>query len=102
MADTYDHLEWKNGFRVDGAAMSIYSIITVAVGGICTGVFNILLSKTGYIAPSLVDGVTVAATGCSEKYDYFLLCRSGSDHFRHCICTAYVYQRRKGIKGKTG
>lgn len=61
MADTYDHLEWKNGFRVDGAAMSIYSIITVAVGGICTGVFNILLSKTGYIAPSLVDGVTVAA-----------------------------------------
>ena len=41
--------------------MSIYSIITVAVGGICTGVFNILLSKTGYIAPSLVDGVTVAA-----------------------------------------
>jgi GPH family glycoside/pentoside/hexuronide:cation symporter len=62
MADTYDHLEWKNGFRVDGAAMSIYSIITVTVVGICTGIFNFLLAKSGYVAPELIDGVTVAAT----------------------------------------
>lgn len=60
MADTYDHLEWKHGFRVDGAAMSVYSIITVAMTGICTGIFNFLLANAGYQAPSLIDGVTYA------------------------------------------
>ena len=50
-ADTLDHLEWKTGFRSDGIAMSIYSIIGVAAAGICTGVFNFFLSKNGYIAP---------------------------------------------------
>jgi len=60
MADTYDHLEWKNGFRVDGAAMSIYSVITVAGVGLTTGIFNILLANAGYVAPELVNGQTVA------------------------------------------
>lgn len=50
-ADTLDHVEWKTGFRTDGTAMSIYSIIAVAIGGICTGVFNGLLGSAGYIAP---------------------------------------------------
>ena len=52
-ADTLDHLEWKTGFRSDGSAMSIYNIITVAVTGICTGVFNYFLSAFGYEAPVL-------------------------------------------------
>ena len=52
-ADTLDHMEWKTGFRSDGTAMSIYNIIMVAAAGICTGVFNFFLSKTGYVAPVL-------------------------------------------------
>lgn len=59
-ADVLDHLEWKNSFRCDGIAMSIYNIIAVAVVGIVQGIFNLLLAKSGYIAPSLVNGVTVA------------------------------------------
>lgn len=60
-ADVLDHLEWKNKFRCDGIAMSVYNIIAVTSVGIVTGLFNMLLSKNGYVAPSLVDGVTVAA-----------------------------------------
>ncbi|MBQ1604968.1 MAG: MFS transporter, partial [Lachnospiraceae bacterium] len=60
MADTYDHMEWKHGFRVDGAAMSIYSIITVAVTGVCTGLFNMFLANAGYVAPDFINGETVA------------------------------------------
>ena len=41
--------------------MSVYNIIAVAMVGICTGVFNGLLASAGYIAPEIVDGVTVAA-----------------------------------------
>ena len=50
-ADCLDHLEWKTGKRVDGNAMSIYNIIAVAMVGVITGVFNLLLFKTGYVEP---------------------------------------------------
>lgn len=60
-ADGLDHLEWKSGVRCDGTAMSIYNIIAVATVGVATSVFNAMLSSSGYVAPSLVDGVTVAA-----------------------------------------
>ena len=62
-ADTLDHLEWKSGIRCDGVAMSVYNVIAVALVGIVTGIFNGLLSASGYIAPSLDElGNTVAAT----------------------------------------
>lgn len=60
-ADVLDHLEWKTGFRSDGVAMSVYNIIAVAMVGVCTGVFNGMLSGAGYIAPEIINGVTVAA-----------------------------------------
>ncbi len=60
-ADGLDHLEWKSGIRCDGTAMSIYNIIAVAIAGVATSVFNLLLSSSGYVAPSIVDGVTIAA-----------------------------------------
>ncbi|HPJ21717.1 MAG TPA: MFS transporter [Clostridia bacterium] len=50
-ADTLDHIEWKAGFRCDGIAMSVYNVIAVALVGICTGIFNGMLAKSGYIAP---------------------------------------------------
>jgi GPH family glycoside/pentoside/hexuronide:cation symporter len=68
-ADCLDHLEWKTDKRIDGAAMSIYNIIAVAMAGIMTGVFNMLLSKAGYIAPSLdAAGNTIAATQPDAVY----------------------------------
>lgn len=60
-ADVLDHMEWKNNFRCDGIAMSVYNIISVAMVGVCTGIFNGLLAQTGYVAPEIVNGVTVAA-----------------------------------------
>ena len=60
-ADVLDHMEWKNGDRCDGVAMSVYNIIAVALVGVCTGIFNGLLTGSGYVEPELVDGVTVAA-----------------------------------------
>lgn len=59
-ADVLDHMEWKNRSRCDGIAMSVYNIIACALIGVCTGIFNGLLSGTGYVEPELIDGVTVA------------------------------------------
>ncbi len=61
-ADTLDHIEWKSGIRCDGTAMSIYNIIAVSSVGICTGVFNLMLSVAGYVAPEInASGETIAA-----------------------------------------
>ena len=60
-ADGLDHIEWKSSIRCDGVAMSVYNIIAVATVGIATSLFNALLTGAGYIAPELVDGMTVAA-----------------------------------------
>ena len=60
-ADGLDHLEWKSGIRSDGVAMSVYNILAVATVGVATSVFNALLASAGYVAPEMVDGVTVAA-----------------------------------------
>lgn len=69
-ADVLDHVEWKEGFRCDGIAMSVYNIIAVAMVGICTGVFNGLLAKTGYAAPEIVNGVTVAAVKSAITFGF--------------------------------
>lgn len=61
-ADCLDHMEWRKNIRMDGAAMSIYNIIAVAMVGIMTGVFNWLLAGAGYIAPITAGSVSEAAT----------------------------------------
>ena len=60
-ADGLDHLEWKSGVRSDGVAMSVYNILAVATIGVATSLFNAMISEAGYIAPKLVDGVTIAS-----------------------------------------
>lgn len=71
-ADVLDHLEWKNDFRCDGLAMSIYNIIAVAMVGICTGIFNGLIAKAGYVAPEIINGVTVAAEQSAQVKNVFI------------------------------
>lgn len=60
-ADCLDHLEWKSEKRVDGAAMSIYNIIAVAMVGIVTGVFNWMLALAGYVAPITAGSLSEAS-----------------------------------------
>lgn len=40
-ADVLDHLEAKNGFRVDGISMSAYSAILTVVNGLSVAFFNL-------------------------------------------------------------
>ena len=70
-ADVLDHVEYKNGFRCDGIAMSIYNIIAVAMVGVCTGIFNGLITKAGYIAPTVINGVTTAVEQSASVKNVF-------------------------------
>lgn len=63
MADVLDHMEWKCGVRIDGFSASIQTVIITVCAGLSSGLFNLLLSKNGYIAPEFVEATkeTVAA-----------------------------------------
>lgn len=60
-ADVLDHIEWKCGFRVDGTSTSILTIIMTVAAGLSNGIFNLMLSSSGYVAPEYINGETVAA-----------------------------------------
>lgn len=62
-ADVLDHLEWKNGFRCDGFAMSIYSTFAVVLNGLSIGIINAVLSGTGYVSP-----LTATKANLSDVY----------------------------------
>ncbi len=66
-ADCLDHMEWKSDLRIDGAAMSIYNIIAVAMVGIMTGVFNWMLAKADYLAPFTSGSISEAAAKLAEN-----------------------------------
>lgn len=73
-ADVLDHLEWKSHFRCDGTAMSIYTIVMTVSMGISTGIFNFVLSKSEYIAPTFVEatGETIAAVQNTATQNVFI------------------------------
>lgn len=55
-ADILDHLEWKNRFRCDGFAMSVYSTFAVVLNGLSIGIINAVLNSTGYVVPFSATG----------------------------------------------
>lgn len=61
-ADVLDHTEWRFRFRADGISAAMLSIMQTVSYGMGNGIFNALLSRSGYVAPTIVDGVTQAAT----------------------------------------
>ncbi len=67
IADSLDHVEWKTGYRCDGFSSSVYSIIITVCAGIATGVFNLGLSLTGYVAPA-ADGSWVAQSAAVQNF----------------------------------
>ena len=89
-ADVLDHLEWKTGFRNDGIAMSVYNIIAVAMVGVCTGIFNGWLAGAGYVAPEMVDGVTVAAAQSPAVQNVIIFGFVGLEVFTGVILAALL------------
>ncbi len=66
-SDTLDHMEWKNGFRSDGLAMSVYSVILTAAQGVVTGIFNGSIMAAGYLAPTTQETDPGALTEAMQK-----------------------------------
>ncbi len=54
-ADVLDHIEWKAGFRCDGLAASVNSVITTIAIGLSAGILNLCMSFAGYKAPDFIE-----------------------------------------------
>lgn len=52
IAESLDHIEWKNGFRADGFSASVYSILITVTAGIAQSVIIGGVSLFGYISPA--------------------------------------------------
>lgn len=52
LAESLDHIEWKNNFRADGFSASVNSIIITITAGIGQSIILGGISAFGYIAPS--------------------------------------------------
>lgn len=51
LAESLDHIEWKNRFRADGFSASVYSIILTVSQGIAQSILLGGITAFGYIAP---------------------------------------------------
>lgn len=73
-ADVLDHIEWKCGFRCNGLSTSIYSIITTVAAGLASGLLNLCMARSGYIAPAYIraTGETVAAAQNAATQNVFI------------------------------
>lgn len=72
-ADMLDHIEWKYLFRCDGLSTSIYSVVTTISVGICSGIINLCMANTGYIAPEYIQatGETIGAVQNAATQNMF-------------------------------
>lgn len=52
IAESLDHIEWKNGFRADGFSASVYSILITVTAGIAQSLILGGVSFFGYISPA--------------------------------------------------
>lgn len=85
-ADVLDHLEWKCGHRVDGLSASVNSVILTVCMGLSSGVFNLLLSATGYVEPELVSGQTVAYAQGAATQNAIVGCFLGVEIVTSIVC----------------
>ena len=73
-ADVLDHIEWRYDFRCDGLSTSIYSITTTVCAGVSSGMLNLCMAKSGYIAPEFIEatGETIGAVQNAATQDVFI------------------------------
>ena len=67
LGDALDHVEWKNGLRVDGISGATINVICTASAGIALGIFNAGLARSGYTPPA-ADGSWVAQSAQTVNF----------------------------------
>ena len=67
IADSVDYLEWKTGVRAEALCFSGQTFMTKVVNAICTFVFGIILSTTGYVTAGAASQPHEALVGIFQS-----------------------------------
>lgn len=112
-ADVLDHIEWRYNFRCDGLSTSIYTIISTVCVGVASGVMNLCLARTGYIAPEFIEatGETIGAVQNAATQNVFTFFFLGLEIItaiilvlllRHLSVEKTIHQEQAEIKARQG
>lgn len=73
-SDVLEHVEYTAGVRLDGISMSIYNVILTVGNGVCLSIFNLILSRLGYLAPvfDAAAGITKAQAQNPAVQSFFV------------------------------
>lgn len=112
-ADVLDHIEWRYNFRCDGLSTSIYTIISTVCVGVASGVMNLCLARTGYIAPEFIEatGETIGAVQNAATQNVFTFFFLGLEIItaiilvlllRHLSVEKTIHREQAEIKARQG
>ena len=110
-ADVLDHIEWKHDFRCDGLSTSIYTIISTVCVGVASGVMNLCLARSGYVAPEFIEatGETISAVQNAATQNVFTFFFLGLEIItaiililllRHLSVEKTIHQEQAEIKAR--
>lgn len=87
LAEALDHVEWKNGFRVDGFSASVNSIILSAVGGLSQTILLAGIYAFGYITPDSTAQIIVQSGAIRT---FFGWCFAGLPMLGYIVCAVIM------------
>ena len=87
LAETLDHVEWKNGFRADGFSASVNSIIQPLVMGLAQTALLAGINAFGYIAP---ESTSQILTQSDSVRTFFSWCFAGIPVIGYGICAVIM------------
>lgn len=87
LAEALDHVEWKNGLRVDGFSASVNSVIQSVVMGLSQTILLAGINAFGYITPESTAQV-IAQSGAIRTF--FGWCFAGLPMIGYVVCAAIM------------
>ena len=87
LAETLDHVEWKNGFRTDGFSASVNSIAQTVVLGLSQTILLAGIHTFDYITPESTSQV-IAQNGAIRTF--FCWCFAGLPMLGYIVCVVIM------------
>ena len=86
-AEAMDHIEWKNGFRVDGFSASISGIILSLVMGLSQTLLLGGINSFGYISPESTNQVIQQSENIRTFFNW---CFAGFPMIGYAVCAVII------------
>ena len=95
LAEALDHVEEKEGFRVDGISASVSGLIQTVAVGLSQTLLLAGIDTLGYIAPTSAEQIVVQSAAVTN---FFRFCFAGMPLIGFSLCALIIYSANKQPK----